>query len=56
MLVNTLYLLDVYTESKIKQATRDQHSDVILGLTFFLTSRSKQDYICCFKPPNIRQY
>ena len=40
--VNTSYVSDVYIESTIynQQATRDQHSDIIFGLTFFLTSCS----------------
>ena len=38
--MTTLYLLDIYTESK----TGDQHSDVIFGLKFFLTSRSNPDW------------
>ena len=37
--MHTLYLIDVYTE----HATRDQHSDVPLGLMSFLTQCSKLD-------------
>ena len=55
MLVYTLYLLDVYTRvNNYQQAIGDQHSDVVLGLNFLLTSLSKTNYIYCFKPPYTR--
>ena len=43
--MNALYLLDVYTESTIINKQLDQHSHVILGLTLFLTSHSKNGFI-----------
>ena len=40
----------LYWVNNNQQATGDQHFGVIFGLTFFLTSHSKPDYICNFKP------
>ena len=39
-----------------QQTTGDKHSDVILGLTIFLTSFSKPDLICSLKPPYNRLF
>ena len=51
-----IFVRCLYWVKNNQHAPGDQHSDVILGLTFFLTSHSKPNYICCFKLPYIRQY
>ena len=51
-----IFVRYIYGVKNNQQATGDQHSDVILGLTIFLTPHSQPDYICCFKPPYIGQY
>ena len=43
-----IFVTCLYWAKYNQQATIDQHFDVILGLTFFLTSHSKLDYICRF--------
>ena len=51
-----IFVRCLYGVNNNQQATRDQYSDVMLGLTFFLTSLSNPDYTCCFKPPYVCQY
>ena len=48
--------LILYGVNNNQQVTGDQHSGVIFNLTFFLTSRSKPDYIYYFEPPYICKY